>query len=425
MSLRLTLIAAGLVAAGLSPAADWPQWRGPHRDGVSPETGLMKAFPAGGPKLLWTSKDAGLGYSAVAVVGDRLYSWGDDDTEEFVFALDVKTGKRVWRQKVGTPYSNGWGGGPRCTPTVDGDRLYVLGPKGDLSCLETAGGRIVWQKSLTKDLGGKLMSGWGYSESPLVDGDQVVCSPGGEKGTLAALDKKTGQVRWRSSGLGAAATYSSIVVADVGGVRHYVQVTKDGPAGFAPKDGKVLWHETVVDEWRTATIPTPIVHGDLVYVTAAYDDGCGLIKLTPDGRGGLKSEVVYAKQVIANKHGGVILVGDYVYGDSDGKGLTCQELTTGKVAWTADHRKLEQSSLVAAGGHLYCYGQRTGALVCVEATPRGYAETGRFTIPKQTTRRSPSGGIWTHPVIAEGKLFLRDQEILFCFDLRDARERGE
>jgi outer membrane protein assembly factor BamB len=435
MRVRLIVLVAGLLVAGVAPAADWPQWRGIHRDDVSPEAGLMASFPSEGPRLAWKFDDAGLGYSGVAIAGGTLFGFGSTGEQEgeFVFALDAATGSKKWR----TPISNEkkmpgfldqWGGGPRSTPTVDGDCVYVLGSQGDLACLETATGKLVWQINLLKDLKGKLMSGWGYSESPLVDGDQLVCSPGGNEGTLAALDKMTGKVRWRSKDLSAQATYSSIIIATVGGVRHYVQLTKDGPAGFSPTDGKLLWHEKVAN-FRVAAIPTPVFHDDCVYVTADYDAGCGLVRLTPDGQGGLKSKVEYSKKVIANHHGGVVRVGDHVYGTSGGiagrkKGdFVCQELKTGKVAWTED-KKLEPSSVIAAGGHIYCYGQVTGALVCVDASPAGFTETGRFKIPQTSDKRKPDGGIWTHPVIANGKLYLRDQDLLFCFDLGAGRARG-
>jgi outer membrane protein assembly factor BamB len=428
MNLRLTAIAAGLfVAVGLASAADWPQWRGPNRDDISSETGLMKSFPSDGPKLAWKSEEAGLGYSGVAVVGGTLYGFGakEDVGGDFVFALDAASGKEKWHTPIKNAQSlnvmTNWGGGPRCTPTVDGKLLYVIGAQGDLACLETATGNIVWQKSLTKDLKGKLMSGWGYSESPLVDGDQVVCSPGGDDGTLASLDKMTGKVRWRSTGLSAKATYSSIIVAQVGEVRHYVQLTADGPAGFSPKDGTVLWKEKVTD-FNTAAIPTPLFHNNCVYVTAGYKAGCGLVKLTPDGKGGLKSKVEYANKVMENHHGGVILIGDHVYG-SDNKGLICQEFKTGKLAWA--EKKVGKGSVTAADGHLYCYGEKDGTLICVEATPTKYVEKGRFKIPQTSDKRKKSGGIWTHPVIADGKLYLRDQELLFCFDLRDTRASGE
>jgi outer membrane protein assembly factor BamB len=428
MKPRLTVIAAGLfVAAGLASAADWPQWRGPNRDDICTEKGLMKTFPDGGPPLAWKSDEAGIGYSGFAIVGGTAYGFGASgdgaDDFEFVFALDTATGKQKWK----TPIKNAkklsilpnWGVGPRCTPTVDGDRVYVLGAQADLACLRTDTGSVLWQVSLTKDLKGRLMSGWGFSESPLVDGDQVVCSPGGDEGTLAALDKMTGKVKWRSTGLSAQATYSSIIIAQVGDVRHYVQLTKDGPAGFSPKDGAVLWKEKVTEsDWKTAVIPTPLFHNNCVYVTAGYGAGCGLVKLTPDGKGGIKSKVEYANKVMENHHGGVVLVGEHVYGSAS-KGFTCQDFKTGKLAW--EEKKVGKGSVTAADGCLYCYGEKDGTLICVEANPTKFVEKGRFKIPEQSKKRAPSGAVWTHPVIADGKLYLRDQELVFCFDLRDGR----
>jgi outer membrane protein assembly factor BamB len=290
---------------------------------------------------------------------------------------------------------------------------------GDLVCLEAATGKPIWQKSLVRDFGGGIPN-WGYSESPLVDGDQVVCSPGGQGGTLAAFDKETGQLRWRSTGLSAKAGYSSVVVSEAGGVRHYVQMTGDGVAGFSPKDGTVLWQQPDVAVNRTAVIPTPVVRGDHVFVTSGYGAGCGLIKLTADGRGGLKPEVVYKNRNMVNHHGGVVLVGDHLYGYSDdGRQWRCLEFQTGKVVWGSN--KLEKGAIGYADGKLFCYGEQTGTLVVVDASPDGWRESGRFTLPKKTSRRRPRGGIWPHPVVADGKLFLRDQELLYCFDVRAPR----
>jgi outer membrane protein assembly factor BamB len=427
---RFALTASlGLLAGllGIAAAADWPQWRGPDRTGRSADTGLLQRIPAGGPRLVWTFEQAGQGYSAPAVAGGRLYTLGADGrgTEEFVLCLDVATGKEVWRTPLKrlnnrTRVAAPWGAGPRSTPTVDGDAVYVLGARGDLAGLDAATGQLRWQKNLVGDFGGRVMAQWGYCESPLVDGGKLVCCPGSEDGTVAALDKATGEVLWRSQGLTDDASYASVVVAEVGGVRQYVVKTSERTAGVAAADGKLLWQEEVGVN-PTAVIPTPVVRDDLVFTTCGYagrGGTCGLIKLTPTGAG-TTSEVVYENKNLINHHGGVVLVGEYLYGhgyDSDPDGWTCLELTTGNVVWTSD--RLEKGSITYADGRLYCAGERTGTVVMIEPTPAGWVEHGRFTVPKKSANRPPSGQFWTHPVIADGKLFLRDQELLFCYDVR-------
>jgi outer membrane protein assembly factor BamB len=425
------LAAAPFLMLTAAPAADWPQWRGPDRSGVSADTGLLKSWPQGGPKLLWSIDQAGHGYSGPAVVGDRLYSVGDV-TEEFVFALDVTTGKQLWRQAIGRPFANNRGGGSRCTPTVDGDVLYVLSPNGDLACLETATGQIRWQKNLQKDLHGRMMSGWGYSESPLIDGDKLICCPGGEDGTVAALDKKTGALIWRSKGLTENAAYASLVVAEVGGIRQYVVMTDRHTAGVAANDGRRLWQEAVGVN-GTAVIPTPVVRDNLVFATCGYlgrGGSCGLIKLTPDGQGGIKSELVYKNTNLGNHHGGVVLIGDHLYGYAEadrGKdvrgGWECVELKTGKIVWSSN--RLEKGSITYADGKLFCYGESSGRLVMVEASPTDWKELGRLTIPRKSSLRKDSGQIWTHPVVANGRLYLRDRELLFCYDVRAGGRAAE
>ena len=395
---------------------DWPQFRGPHRDNISRETGLLKSWPQGGPKLLWTSEDAGIGYSGPAVVGDRIYTMGGDEKNDFVIALDAKSGKKVWSTPIGAYVRNNYGSGPRSTPTVDGDRLYALSSAGQLACLKTATGEKVWSASLTSDLGGGRPN-WNYCESPLVDGGHVVCTPGGARGTPAALDKNTGKVIWRSTELKDPAGYSSIVPAAVGGVPQYVQQTMKGIAGVAAKDGRLLWYHRQ-PKYKVAVIPTPIVSDNLVYATAGYGAGDVLLRLTP-GADGTRAEQLYdetAQGVMDDKHEGVVLVGDHVYGWSDKGGWTCQELKTGKKVWQSN--KLGRGSLVSADGMLYCYGEKDGTAVLVEATPEGWQEKGRFTIPRHTQRREYNSNIWTHPVIANGRLYLRDQELIFCYDVK-------
>ena len=403
---------------------DWPQWRGPNHDNVSTETGLLTSWPESGPKLLWTATEAGIGYSGPAIVGDRLYTLGGDEKNDFVIALDATNGMKLWSTSIGPYVRNGYGSGPRSTPSVDGERLYALSSSGQLACLTSDKGKKIWFVSLT-NLGGSLPR-WNYSESPLVDGDRVICTPGGSRGTMAALDKKTGRVLWRSKKLTDNAGYSSVVPTTVGGVRQYVQQTMKpgrnaggGVAGVAAKDGRLLWYY-FQRKYKTAVIPTPIVHDNHVYAAAGYGAADVLLKLTPDGDG-TKAEQVYdedAQRVMDNKHEGVVRVGDYVYGWSDRSGWTCQEFKTGKVMWKS--RNLGKGSLTCADGMLYCYTEEDGTAALVEASPKSWQEKGRFTLPQQTQHREYRNNIWTHPVVANGKLYLRDQELIFCYDVKNA-----
>jgi outer membrane protein assembly factor BamB len=398
-----------------APRYDWPQWRGPDRTDVSKETGLLQDWPAGGPKLLWTCDEAGTGFSGPSVVGDRLFSMGADEQTEYVFCLDVKNGKKLWSAPAGPRLENGWGDGPRCTPTVDGNRVYALAGKGNLVCLGLSKGDKAWEKNLPKDLGGGV-PGWGYCESPLVDGDKVVVTPGGAKGTVAALDKKSGDVLWRSKGFTDGAHYSSLVIGNAGGIKQYVQMTGMSVAGVAADDGRLLWRWQYSSQNLTAAIPTPVVQDDLVYSTAGYGAGCRLLKVVRDGESKEKAEEVYANKDMTNLHGGVVKVGEYLYGYSEGGGWTCQDFKTGKAVWKGN--KLGRGSLTCADGRLYLYSEGDGTCVLIEPSPDGWKEHGRFKIPRQTGLKRKSGHIWTHPVVANGRLYLRDQDLIFAFDVK-------
>jgi outer membrane protein assembly factor BamB len=434
MKIRLLLLAACLAAVALPALADdWPQWRGPDRTGVSKETGLLKQWPKSGPPLVWTYRNTGLGFSSFAVVGDRLYTLGALGEVEYVIALDLK-GKQpreAWKVKLGPIFSyQNWGDGPRGTPTVDGKHVYALGAQGELVCVTTDGGKEVWRMNLIKDLGGEMMTEWGYSESPLVDGDKLICTPGGDKGTLAALDKNTGKVLWRSTGLKNKAPYSSAVVSAAGGVRQYVQNSyisdpEEGViSGFAANDGKVLWTAPLSKLSSYSIAPTPIVRGDLVYVTAGYDYGCHLYQLKRTGDGFTAKDLYKPRErkAVKNTHGGVVLVGEHIYGHSEKNRWICQEFKTGKIAWE-ERDKLDcySGSITAADGMLYLYSDE-GTAVLLKADPKEWQEHGRFDIPEkskvpETRRTSRSAKIWAHPVVANGRLYLRDQELLFCFDV--------
>ncbi len=425
MKTRSLLLVAASVCALVLPAAaaDWPQWRGPDRDDASKETGLLKRWPTRNPPLVWTYQHAGVGYSGVAVVGNRLFTMGGEGKNDYVYALDIrgKIPKKVWSTPIGPLTKKDRGDGPRGTPTVDGDLLYALAGDGDLVCVATATGKRRWHVNLQRDLGGQMMSHWGYSESPLVDSDKLVCTPGGNRGTLAALDKKTGKLLWRSQGLTDPAGYSSVVVSTAAGIRHYVVMTGRSVAGVAADDGRLVWHYEHAS--NIAAIPTPIIHETYVYVTSAYGAGCALIQLIPDGNRGLKVKEEYANRNMENHHGGVVLVDGHVYGAWGGNGprriqkWVCQDFQTGKVVWQ-EGTKLEKGSLTSADGHLYLYGEDNGTVVLIQASAEGWQESGRFTIPRHT-ELPRSGKIWTHPVIANGRLYLRDQDLIFCFDVKD------
>jgi outer membrane protein assembly factor BamB len=405
----LAAVLGGVTVTHAAPAFDWPQWRGPDRTDISAETGLLKKWPDGGPKRLWLYNEAGLGYSGFSVVAGKLFVMGTKDGKEELQALDVNTGKRLWSAEIGPMFQNDWGGGPRGTPTVDGDRVYALGAQGNLVCVNAAGGKLLWKTSMA-DFGGKVPN-WGYAESPLVDGNMVLCTPGGPNGALVALDKMTGKVFWQSKEFTEPAHYSSIIAVNHNGARQYIQLTMKNFVGINAMDGKLLWK----CDWpngRTAVVPTPIFHDGHVFITSGYGAGCSLTKIGP----GNKTEEVYANKNIVNHHGGVILIGDFLYGYSDGKGWSCMNFKTGEVAW-AD-KTLGKGAIAYADGMIYCLEESSGTVVLAEASPKGWSEQSRFKLDPQTTQRSPRGRIWTHPVICNGRLFLRDQEYIYCHDVK-------
>jgi outer membrane protein assembly factor BamB len=409
---------ANLAAA----ASDWPQWRGPERNGISREKGLLKQWPKEGPKLLWQGNDIGDGYSTPAVVDTRLYVMSNRGFEnEFVQALSTENGKPLWTTRVGNVgnakdflYSKA-----RSTPTVDGDSIYALGSDGDLACLETKSGKLRWQKNLKQEFGGQPGI-WAYAESPLVDGDAVVVTPGGAQATLVALNKKTGAVIWKTAvPEGDAAGYASAIVVQAGGRKQYVQFLSKGIVGVDAKTGEFLWRYKEVVKGM-AQIPTPVARDSYVY-GGAMNVGGGLVRLMPDGSG-VVAEQVYFARGLPNGIGGAVLVGDYLYGTEDAKErLVAVEFTTGKVMW--QNESLGIGSIAYADGFLYVHGAK-GDVALVEATPEGYREKGRFTPPAQPTRKRQGPypeKAWSYPVIANGRLYIRDIGTLWAYDIKRGR----
>jgi outer membrane protein assembly factor BamB len=402
----------------VEPTKDsWPQWGGPSRDHKSLTTGLKQEWPTGGPALLWKMDTAGMGYSSLAVSEGRGYSQGSQDGENFVFCIDVTSGKEIWRVESGAAgkgYNTGWGAGPRGTPTVVNDRVVVLDDAGNCCCLRKDNGQTVWKVNLISDLGGSMPK-WGFSESPLVDGQRVVICPG-EKNFLTALDLKTGEVVLRSTGYEAAPHYVSVIKHSVGGVEAYTTACGKGLVSFAVDDGRVLWTNSFTGA-GTATIPTPIVKDNLVYHTAGYDTGCVLMKLTADGKN-VTAEQVWANKNQGNHHGGIVLVNDNVFGFKSKAGWVCQDLATGAVKWESRVAKETGASVAYADGRLYVYGASTGNCYLVEPSASEWSVKGQLALPAKSQLNRGKGEIWTHPVIAEGKLFLRDLDLLYAFDIK-------
>jgi outer membrane protein assembly factor BamB len=406
-------------AQAASPEKDWPTFRGPKRTGNSPDTGLLAKWPEEGPELLWQTAGAGRGYSSLAIAGGKIYTLGDapstgDDTDEFLVCFDQASGKPLWKLKTGVPWTEGqpaWQSS-RSTPTADGDRVYVVTPHGVLVCAKTSGTEL-WRRDLTSEFEGNKADGWGYSESVLVDGDNVICTPGGPKNTMVALDKRTGETRWTTSREGdRGAGHSSIVITTIGGSKVYVQATGSGAMGVRAKDGKLLW--TFDIDQTTAVIPTPIVRDDLVFFVAGYGRGGALLKQVPGADGEVTIETVYPLNPdLGNKHGGVVLVGDYLYGDSEDRGIPyCADLMTGEVKWKSRGTGRDSASVVAADGHLYIH-FADGTMSLAKASPEAFEEVGTFKLPGSGDRPS-----WSHPVVLDGKLFVREGDAILCYDLR-------
>ena len=399
-------VACAVVAvAAQAPSTDWPQWRGPERNGVSRETGLLPEWPRSGPAVVWSASQLGTGYGSVAVAGSRVFVQGMKNRQSVVTSLDRAAGKAVWSVALGSAQENDRGSGPRSTPTVDGDRVYVLTENGDLVCLLVADGKVVWRRNILREFNGRNIN-WLVSESPLIDGNRIIVSPGGRNAGMVALDKMTGTTVWVSKELSDEAGYASAVVADVQGVRTIMTLTGNAGIGVRATDGKVMWRYGNVAN-NTANITTPIYSNGKVFFTSAYGTGGALLGLQATGES-VSAQEIYFTRNMQNHHGGVVLVDGYLYGFNNSI-LTCLEFETGKVMWR--DRSVGKGSVAYADGRLYVLSE-DNVVGLVEASPKGYRETGRFSIADQGW---PS---WAHPAISGGRLYLRNQNVLASYELR-------
>ena len=411
----LPLITMVVIVVNLQ-GQDWSQWRGANRDGISKEKGLNLNWSEKKPPLLWTFNRAGAGYSAPTIVGKTLYCQGASDEADFAFALDTETGNLKWKQKLGDLFVQDRGDGPRGSVTIDGDMLYLIRGGGQLHCLSAKDGKMIWQKDLKEDFGGNIMSQWGYSESPLVDGNLVICTPGSDKGTMIAFDKKTGETVWVTKEWTDACGYSSPIVAEIEGVKQYIQQASKGVAGVSAKDGKVLW-KVDIEGYRTAIIPTPICVDNMVYITNGYNAGCNLLKISKEGEK-FKVEKIYSNKNMMNHHGGVVLVNGNIYGYTDPSGWVCQDFQSGEIIWNHGSKEVGKGAVLAIENKLLCLDETTGLLSVISATPDGWKEFGNIEIPKRSELITMDNKVWTHPVVANGKLYVRDHDLLFCFDFK-------
>lgn len=417
-----TLMIALLPGLSIAADADWPQWRGPNRDGRAAPQKLLQSWPSDGPKVSWSADSLGTGYSAVSVVGDQVFTMGSKDGQSKVICLSLADGETVWEQAFGRAgtdddYNAGWGAGQRGTPTVDGDQIFVLSDIGTVAALDRSSGNVQWSVELVGDHGGKIPT-WGYSESPLVDGDRVVVTPGGSD-FMIALDRKTGEKVWSSKGVDAPAQYVSVMKGTVGSTTFYTTASKPGIYAFDVQSGEKLFDDPATGN-GTAVIPTPIVSGDLLYYTSAYGGGNTLLKLDASGSG-LTAESVYAlkTKTMENHHGGVVLDKGVIYGftkQSRGNWMA-QDLQSGETLWQEQINKNKSGSICFADNRLYCYNDKDGTVILAKPSRDGWEPQGQLELPTQTKLPRDRGAIWAHPVVANGKLFIRDQDLLYAFDV--------
>jgi outer membrane protein assembly factor BamB len=432
---RISILFSGLLilflgmpfGARAQSSGEWPQWRGADHDNVSKETGLFENWDEDGPDLMWMGEGIGSGYASVSVVDGVLYTTGDLEDAQICTAVSAKDGKVLWSTKLTKQRPKHGFEGSRCTPTIRDGKVYVVSSDGAISCLEASDGKILWRRDFS-DWAGRMMGSWGFSESPLVDGDQVIVTPGGTKGIVVALDVKTGEEKWAcrlpdygeefgSNGMSLVdgAGYSSVAISEGGGVRQYVQLVGRGLLGIRASDGKLLWRYKRVAN-GTANIPTVIVDGDFIFTSTAYNTGSALLKLSQSSEQSVDVKEVYwvDAKTFQNKHGGMTLYDGHIYcGHGNGAGLPiCLEMKTGEIAWGPERTTGRgESALVVADGHIV-WRRQSGHVLLARATPEKFELLKSF-MPKHQEAQS-----WAQPVIAGGVLYLREQDKLMAYRLK-------
>ncbi len=408
LMLALPLVVAASVsrpATAAEASPEWPQFHGPRRDNRSTETGLLKRWPDGGPKRLWTASGIGYGFSTVAVADALLYTTGNIGKDTVITALDL-AGKTLWQARNGPAWQREVPG-TRSTPTIDSGRLYHENADGDVACLDAKTGRNIWSVNILRTFNGRNIR-WGLAESLLVDGDRVVCVPGGEAVSMAALNKTTGKTVWTCRGAGDKPGYASPVLIDYKGLRQIVTMMSASIVGVHADTGKLLWrhdHKAYADE----TVSTPVFHEGLIAVATLGPGAARCLRLIVRGQTASVQEVWHTG-VLDNHHGGILALDGYIYGTKVRSTWVCLDFATGNVMYKAEG--VGKGSLTYADGMFYTYSER-GLMGLVKATPKSHDLLSQFQIPK-----GGKGPAWAHPVVCGGRLYLRHGDFLYCYDIR-------
>lgn len=399
------ILSAILLVSSWAGAADWPQFRGPNRSGISSETGLMKEWPAAGPTELWFYEELGAGFSSVAVADGMVYATGMIDGDGFLFAFDLDGNLKYkvnygpeWADKRTYP-------GARTTPTIDGDRLYLMSGHGRIACYKAKTGELIWHVDTLDEYAGKNIR-WGIAESVLIDGPKAICSPGGKDASVVALDKMTGKKIWASTGLSEPSAYCSPVLVERGGTRLLLTLVEKSVVGVDADKGTVYWKVPHEVSWDIQAV-SPAYENGVMFITNGYGHGSHGFAISADGT---QVEPKWSEKTLDVHHGGVVLIDGHIHGASNKGDWTSLEIATGAVKFT--DKLVGKGSVICADGMLYGYGERKGTLGLIKITPQGYEMVSSFDIARGSKEH------WAHPAVSDGRLYMRHGEALMCFDIK-------
>lgn len=408
---------------------DWPGHRGLKRDGVSPEKGLAKTWPKNGPKLLWTLDKAGAGFGGPAVLGGYVFLMGTVGKEEVLHKFGPN-GALEWSSPIGPIYDfqgNNWSGGPNATPTVGKGMVFCAGSQGIVAAFDAESGKLVWKIDTVAKLGaeinpiggGPAKKGWGFCGSPLLDEGKLIVATGGQGGLITALSPASGNVLWRSVQVKDQATYGSTMVVDCLGMQVYVVATQSGAVGVSAKDGALVWRYQRETEYPDIVACTPVCVQGKILLPVGHGGDCAMLGFEAGGpNGGVKVTPAWVAKEISNNHGGFVVQGERVIGFHAKRAWTAQNLSDGKVVWSGRRNAIGSGNAILVDDKLIALAEDTGDVALIDGLGNSYKELGRFMLPKESTIRKSGGRRWTHPVVSDGKLYIRDQELLYCYDLR-------